>query len=222
MELLWNSHKGNGPLVATAIHDGHELREDVREHMLIREDERLREEDPFTGLWTEVASTQVVARFSRFQVDLNRPREKAVYLKPEDAWGLHVWKIQPSAELVARSLQEYDAFYDEMQRLLSGLAEQNGLFLVLDLHTYNHRRDGRTGKPADPAKNPEVNIGTGTMSTEKWRPIVDRFMGDLSSFDFLGRRLDVRENVKFRGGRLSRWVHETFPTSGCALAIEFK
>ena len=38
----------------------------------------------------------------------------------------------------------------------------------------------------------------------------------------LGRRLDVRENIKFRGGAFTRWVHETFPETGCSLAIEFK
>ena len=32
----------------------------------------------------------------------------------------------------------------------------------------------------------------------------------------------MRENVKFRGGYLSTWVHQTFPTSGVALALEFK
>ena len=37
-----------------------------------------------------------------------------------------------------------------------------------------------------------------------------------------GRRLDVRENVRFRGGYFSRWVHEQYPGRGCALAIEFK
>ena len=45
---------------------------------------------------------------------------------------------------------------------------------------------------------------------------------DQLRFDFLGRHLDVRENVKFRGGQFSRWIHQTFPESGCALAIEFK
>jgi hypothetical protein len=34
--------------------------------------------------------------------------------------------------------------------------------------------------------------------------------------------LDVRENVKFKGGELSKWVHRTFPTTGCCLAVEFK
>ena len=47
-------------------------------------------------------------------------------------------------------------------------------------------------------------------------------MADLRNFDFLGRHLDVRENVKFSGCHFSRWVHETFPQSGCAISIEFK
>jgi hypothetical protein len=51
---------------------------------------------------------------------------------------------------------------------------------------------------------------------------VDSFIADLSAFDFLGRQLDVRENIRFRGGHFSRWIHQTFPNTGCALAIEFK
>jgi hypothetical protein len=60
------------------------------------------------------------------------------------------------------------------------------------------------------------------MDRNRWTPIVERFLGDLRAFDFAGRRLDVRENVKFRGGYFSQWIHESFPASGCSLAIEFK
>jgi hypothetical protein len=28
--------------------------------------------------------------------------------------------------------------------------------------------------------------------------------------------------VRFRGGFFPRWIHETFPESGCALAVEVK
>ncbi len=52
--------------------------------------------------------------------------------------------------------------------------------------------------------------------------VVDRFMARLRSYDFPGGELDVRENVKFAGGHFSRWVHETFPSTGCVLAVEFK
>jgi hypothetical protein len=32
----------------------------------------------------------------------------------------------------------------------------------------------------------------------------------------------VRENVRFKGGYLPRWVHANYPRVGCALALEFK
>jgi hypothetical protein len=67
-----------------------------------------------------------------------------------------------------------------------------------------------------------VNLGSGTIDRNRWGPLVDRFRNDLRAFDFLGRHLDVRENVKFKGGNFSRWIHRTFPESGCSLAIEFK
>ncbi|MGV3484460.1 MAG: N-formylglutamate amidohydrolase, partial [Planctomycetaceae bacterium] len=68
----------------------------------------------------------------------------------------------------------------------------------------------------------EVNIGTGTMDRRFWSPVVDRFIEDLADFDFNGRALDVRENVKFRGGHFGSWIHRTFAQQVCALSIEFK
>lgn len=221
-KTLWKLTVGNSPLVATAIHNGHDTRKEIAELLSLDESSRLREEDPFTGEWTVVAETQFVAFRSRFEVDLNRPRERAVYINPEDAWGLKVWKRRPSNDIVQRSLKEYDAFYREMKNLFSELVKKFDRFIVFDLHTYNHRRNGPEEPLSDPEGNPEVNVGTGTMDRNFWAPIVDRFIADLRSFDFLGRNLDVRENVRFRGGNFPRWVHENFPRKGCALAIEFK
>lgn len=219
---IWEKFSESGPLVATAIHDGHQLRKEVSELMVLSEEDRLREEDPFTGKWTTIGNTQIIGTHSRFEVDLNRPREKAVYQKPADAWGLDVWKHTPSQEMVSRSLSEYDAFYKEAYQIFSKLEKQFGHFVVFDLHSYNHRREGPDGPQADPELNPEVNLGTGTMNREKWAPVVDRFITDLRNFDFNGRQLDVRENVKFKGGQFSNWTHQTFPDSACSLSIEFK
>ena len=219
---IWKLDQGDGPLVASAIHDGHAVREEVGNIFALDEATQLREEDPFTGQWTTVADTRLIGLRSRFEVDLNRPREKAVYLEPEDAWGLQVWCKRPAPAIVERSLAEYDAFYVQVDQVLSDLEQRFGRFVVFDLHTYNHRRTGPRGPVADPALNPEVNVGTGTMDRARWAPIVDRFIADLRAFDFLGRHLDVRENVKFFGGQFPRWIHENFPESGCALAIEFK
>jgi N-formylglutamate amidohydrolase len=215
--------EGNGPIVATAIHDGHALREEMAALTALGDADRLREEDPYTGAWTSLAPTRLVALRSRFEVDLNRPRERSVYRKPEDAWGLGLWKQEPTDGVVRRSLVSYDAFYATVTRILTDLAARFGRFVVFDLHSYNHRRSGPSGAPADPAANPEVNVGTGTMrDRDAWAPLIDRFIADLGEAEFLGRRLDVRENVRFRGGHLGRWTHETFPEVGCVLSIEFK
>ena len=215
-------HGGDIPMVAAAVHDGHAIRDELTDIMALSDMERLREEDPFTGFWANIVDTRIIANRSRFEVDLNRPREKAVYLDPDDAWGLNVWRTRPGPKVLEDSLASYDAFYQEVERGFTRLKQQYGRFIVFDLHTYNHRRDGANSPPADPELNPEVNIGTGTMDRQQWAPIVDRFINDLGDFDFLGRHLDVRENIKFKGGQFSRWVHEHFPESACCIAVEFK
>ena len=208
--------------MATAIHDGHEVRADALSHMALDEGSRLREEDPWTASWAVAAPNRVVGLRSRFEVDLNRPRAKAVYRVPADAWGLELWREELPADVVERSLAEYDAFYAEADRICSELERRYGRFVVLDLHTYNYRRGGPDAPPEDPEANPEVNVGTGSLDRERWGGLVDRFMADLRQHDYMGRHLDVRENVRFQGGYLSRWIHERFPESGCCLAIEFK
>jgi N-formylglutamate deformylase len=214
--------KGSGPLIAASIHDGHGVRRELLDIMELTDQERLREEDPFTSSWTTIAETRIIARTSRFEIDLNRPRNKAVYREPEDAWGLKIWKTKPDSYMVQRSLGKYDAFYKAVYALLTEIKNHYGSFVVYDIHSYNHCRGCPEHPPAEAKDNPEVNIGTGTMDRKHWQPLVNRFIKDLGEFDFLGRHLDVRENVKFRGGYFPLWVHKTFPESGCALAIEFK
>jgi hypothetical protein len=188
----------------------------------ITKTDRRREEDPFTATWTAVGDTRIVGQRSRFELDLNRSREKAIYLKPEDAWGIRIWQTKPSLEIIARSQAEYDAFYATVGRVFADLERRFGRFVVFDLHTYNHRRFGPLALPADPMYNPEVNLGTSTMNRNRWAPVVERFLTDMQEFDFLGRRLDVRENIKFWGGHFPYWVHQTFPHSACVLSIEVK
>jgi len=220
--LPWFIERGHGPIVATAIHDGSAIRPELETLVALSEPDRRREEDPHTGIWTTVAPTRVIGLQSRFEVDFNRPREKAVYVKPDDAWGLNVWKKPLSEDCIGRSLSVYDAFYDEMRGLLHRLVQRYGRVVVLDLHSYNHRREGTDGPVADPRENPEINIGTGTMDRARWAPLVDRFIVELRNFDFLGRRLDVRENVRFRGGHFPTWIHSEFPQSVCVLSVEVK
>ncbi len=213
---------GYAPIVAAAVHAGHDLRPEVAERIALSDRERRYEEDPYTDGWTSLAPSTAVANRSRFEVDLNRPRRTAVYREPEHAWGLRVWKEPPPNELVERSLTIYDRFYQQVEDVLQRAERAHGRFVVYDLHSYNHRRGGPDASPADPASNPDVNLGTGSLDRGRWGSVADRFLEALRDHEAGGRPLDVRENVRFRGGHFPTWVNHRFPSSGCALAIEVK
>lgn len=218
----WRFSQPDGPIVATAIHCGHDLRADLAPYMNLTEKQRAREEDSYTDQWRFIAPTRVICRHSRFGLDLNRPAGKSVYRGPEEAWGLQVWRDELPKTAIDRSLALHREFYRDLERLLRTIERRHRAFVVLDLHSYNHRRAGPTAPPADPDANPEINIGTGTMDREYWAPVVERCLKESRRFNFLGRHLDVRENVRFYGGEFPAWVHRTFPRTGCALAIEVK
>lgn len=219
----WTVHRGASPVVGTAIHDGHAVRAGLVAKMALDARERLREEDPFTGDTIAGLANRIVFHRSRFEVDLNRGRDGAVYLRPEQAWGLKVWRTPPSDAEVAETLLLHDAYYAMLENCLRGVEAGHGRFVVLDIHSYNHRRAGPAAPPTEAAAAPDINIGTASMDRARWAPIVDAFMAYAADFDFLGRKLDVRENVAFQGrGEQTRFIHERFPESGCAIAVEFK
>ena len=211
----------NGSIVATAVHAGHDLRPEIAALIALDDETRLREEDPYTDVIIQEIGTRFVVHRSRFEVDLNRPRERAVYVDPADAWGLHVWAQALPDRAREASLAIHDQFYDELATHLDGVA-RNGPFLVLDVHSYNHRRQGPMHPPAPAADNPGVNVGTGFLDRARWGTAVCRFIDLLGAEEVAGRPLDVRENIRFRGGYLSQWVSAHYATTACPLALEFK
>ncbi len=202
------------PLLAVALHDGHELRDEVRALLAIDDRSRRREEDPCTASWAERHPNRLVALRSRFEVDLNRAPDRAVYLSPDEAWGLTVWRRTPPVAVVERSREEHAAFYRAACEAISRLLARHPRVLVLDLHSYNHRRNGH----ADPPHfSPELNVGTGSMDRARFGVVVDAFLESAREHG-----ADARENVRFCGGFFPMWVHQTFPERACALALEVK
>ena len=218
----WSFRPGHGPIVALAQHDGHQMRPELASLTALEPSTRLREEDPGTGTWAKAVPCRVVVHRSRFELDLNRPRDLALYRDPEHAWGLKVWKEKLPRKAVEASLKLYDQFYDEIKQFLDQVAAREGRFVVLDLHSYNHRREGPLGPFAPQSQNPDINFGTGSLDRACWGPLVERVLEIVRGWNHLGRRLDTRENVKFHGGEFSRWVHRTYPGVGCALVVDVK
>ena len=161
-----------GRMVSTAVHAGHELRADLVDVIALDPSTRLREEDPLTDRLLGDVGIRVVARRSRFEVDLNRSRELAVYR----ASTRRLVSTCGSASCSPMSWRSRGAsmttFYACLATHLDRLAA-DGRFLVLDVHSYNHRRGGPRRCAEPDADNPEVNVGTGALDGDggraRWR-----------------------------------------------------
>ncbi len=222
-ERWWTEERGPGPVVATAIHNGHDLRPEAAAAMALSDEARMREEDPYTGEAVLDVPSHVVAHRSRFEFDLNRPPEGAVYRTSDQSWGLQVWKNEPGDPFVGRSLAIHSEYYRMLGQLLDSIAMRHERFVLLDVHSYNHRRDGPDADPTPQAEAPDINIGTFSMPREYWAFLIDPLIEALRGYDFGGRKLDVRENVAFEGrGYQARFTHERYPLRACAIAFEFK
>jgi len=219
---LWTVEQGEGPLLAVALHSGHDLRAELGQIVALDEFSRRREEDPFTDDWTTIFPNRIIVQRSRFEVDLNRPRDASVYASPAESWGLRVWRQTPTTEMVARSLAEYDCFYSMLAQLLDQMVARYGKIAVYELHSYNYRRAGPDSEEESAHLNPDINLGTATLNRDYWAPLLDRFIAELQHFPFPDRRLDVRENVKFYGRHFPFWIHRRYPEGVCVLSIEVK
>lgn len=207
----------SGQIVATSIHAGHDLRPEVADLMILDPADRRREEDPHTDDITSLMPARVLVHRSRFEADLNRTREMAIYAGPEYCWGFDVWGTGTlDADVHARSLEYWDAFYADFADQLDELAAR-GPFVVFDVHSYNHRRPG-PDQPEEPwSKNPELDLGTGKVDREQFTPVIDALRDTMTAQGF-----DVRDEVKFFPKNLSNWVHHRYPGVGCVMSLEFK
>lgn len=215
----YSIRKEDSPIIALALHDGHFIPESLLPYMQLGNQERLREEDPYTGYMADLPVNYITVHSSRFLVDLNRTEGKAIYKDPDDAWGLTVWDSLPATE-EKKLLSYYRNFYDDAKKLIESLIHHYGYFLILDIHSYNHRREAYN-QEAPVIENPEINIGT-RYNHEKWNPLAQQFIHLLSHSTIAGKQPDVRENIKFKGGGFSQWVNQHYSEQGCVISIEFK
>lgn len=219
----WDITVADGPVIATAIHDGHAIRDSLRPLLAIPDPQRLREEDPLTGLLAGVGDVRIRVATSRFEVDLNRPREGAVYARPEDCWGLQVWREPlPDAE-IERSLACWNRFYAMVEELIERMLARWDAVLLIDLHSYNHRRDGPALAPAPQQGNPDIELGLTTADPGRWGDVAERFAEALRAAPVDGHAPDVRANVRFpTGGHFPEWVYARWGARVCTISPEYK
>ena len=210
MREAWSYGSSALPLVTTAIHAGHDLRPEVAERIALDHEARRREEDPFTDRITraEGSISSCTGRASR-----STSTDPATRCVHHPRGGVGPRRVaDPAHRGAGRAVAA--GCTTPSTRCSAGFLDDlaaRGRFVVLDVHSYNHRRGG----PAR-ARRPGVGQPGGERRHRVARP---RPLGPRRrslhrrprSAGGGGHRLDVRENVRFEGGYLSQWVHERYP-----------
>ena len=205
---------------AVALHAGHDVRPEVALNMKISPAGRRYEEDPHTDAFLRSFPIQVVARYSRFEFDVNRPPKSAIYTTPDTCWELDVWhRLQTKAE-IEESQAKHRELHDLMDLVATYLLQHGRYGILFDFHSYNYQRQGRVTWYEDP--RPVINVGTGPVNRQIFGACIDDFMSQLENITIDDRKIHVAENGIFHGGHLSRRLSRNHYDRLLVLAIEFK
>lgn len=188
------------PYVCTAIHNGHNFRTELLDKIHHSDYDRWYEEDPATADFISSMPILLIGNDSRFEYDLNRSPDKAVY---EDAWGKPVWKTPLKEEEKQRSLEKHHNFYRVVNALISRLEKKFKACVVYDMHSYNYVRHQRP--------TPVFNIGMKLADNKRFQKIIAHFEKELSQIQIPHVETTVANTDIFEGmGYLSAYINSTF------------
>ena len=156
-----------------AVHDGHQFRKELWQNCLHTEYERWFEEDPQTKEMVKSHPIVIAAMDSRFEYDLNRAPETAIY---DDAWGKQLWKTPLPKAMQTKSLAKHAHFYKVVYALLQKLEEKFGVCVVYDMHSYNWKRWTR--------EVPTWNLGTSNVDEKRFGAEIESWRALLANTPF--------------------------------------
>lgn len=187
--------------LCAAIHDGHEFRKELWDNCLHSEYDRWYEEDPETKRMIEKHPIVIAGRDSRFEYDLNRFPEEAVF---ETAWGKQLWKHPLEAKARQKSLNKHEAFYKVVRALIEKIQSLHGHSIVYDMHSYNWQRWDR--------EVPTWNLGTKNIDNGRFGALVDSWREMLSGIELPH---DIKQTAKindtfFGNGYFLRFITTNF------------
>lgn len=209
------------PILGTALHYHHGIRDQLRPKFNLDGATRYYEEDPETHRFLGPLLHTVTPNQSRFEMDLNRPPDTTIYSKPSLAWGLKVWKERLSQYEQEFSLEKWYEFHTLMDAAVEHAVETFGYAIVFDFHSYNYQRKGPTDWRSD--GKPVINLGTRHLHLDdRGRKIVDGFLDDIRGHTVEGEECLVEENGVFYGGYLNRRLAHLYHEKVITLSVEYK
>ena len=156
--------------VCGAVHNGNQFRKELWDNCKHTAYERWFEEDPATKEMVQTQPIVIAGCDSRFEYDLNREPERAIY---KDAWGKQLWYQPLSQADITKSLDKHYAFYRVVDALIQKIESKFSVCVVYDMHSYNWKRWDR--------EVPTWNLGTTNIDQERfadeietWRTILSK------------------------------------------------
>lgn len=200
------------PYVCAAVHDGHQFRKSLWSNCTHSEYERWYEEDPCTKEMIIDHPIVIAGCDSRFEYDLNRDPETAVYT---DAWGKELWKEPLSDSEKQISLNKHSNFYKVVYELIKTLEKIHGKCIVYDMHSYNWKRWNR--------EVPTWNLGTANVDQDRFAEDIESWRISLSEINLPnGIVSDAKVNDTFQGnGYFLKYITQSFSNT-LVLATEIK
>lgn len=160
------------PYCCTAIHDGSNLRPELKEKINHDEYSRWYEEDPFTGDFISSMPITLIGNDSRFEYDLNRKPEDCIF---DTAWGKKVWKKKLTPKEKQKSVDKHTNYYKVTNALIQKLEALFGGCVVYDIHSYNFQRWDR--------KVPLFNIGVENIDITRFSNVVEHWRQELGKIE---------------------------------------
>jgi len=129
----WDRVSGSSPLVATALHTGSDVRPGLERFLAADEAARRAARDPFAARWAGALVNRVIVRRSRYEIDLDQTRDRAIPVDLEEPAGRPIWRDPPPRAYYEETLALYDRFYDDVAGLLRVVLSRFGSVTLLDL-----------------------------------------------------------------------------------------
>ena len=198
------------PVVGTAIHHGHRVDLSYQDRLLLSEEQRRYEEDPYTGELIGSLPITVVVNDSRYFYDLNRHPDRCIY---DVAWGKKVWRRPFDTSEVESIRAMHATYYRLLSCLMTELERLHKRVIVFDLHSYNYSRIKRD--------TPLFNIGTHYID-DRYQPLLRQLQRQLEAITLPGiENRSVFDEVFEGKGYQAAVINKNHPLSLC-IPLEIK
>ena len=168
-----------GFFICTAIHDGHQLRDELSEKCQLTAEQRLQQEDPYTGEMIASLPITLIALDSLFEYDLNQSTETCLH--QQTVAGETLWTTALTESQTQTSIAKHQMFYRVLAQIIKKIETLHGNCLVYDIHAYNYLS-------SDPALAPALtpatfNISTKQINAKRWAPVVEHWDKSLTKIN---------------------------------------